>query len=465
MISLKRRFLSLQMIAFILSIILPVISFAQADGEIESLAFNFKGNGPRAMAMGGAYIAIGGDPSAAFWNPAGLASITDSQITAAYTFSSSINRTFSDFYSDTLSITAYDFPLDLSGIDYFALTLPLKQEDLFMVHQVAYRTVRNFGFTGSINNPYTLTTEDSTAIMSSEWNGSGTLHEISYAVGFRAFKIVQIGASYHHYFGGYDYTISNELNGSSAVFQETMVSTGDWEFLGDNFSIGIIVTPWDFLNIGAVFKTNFDLKGQFQRQANYNYSDSISNVSEESSSDGEAVIKHPSEWGIGISFKPIKNLLIAADYTSSNWLADQNEDDDYIRGTINDFQIPTDSSGSTDSLNYPTFSSPESFDQETETYFRMGAEYKLDFKDFSIALRGGFWQHNSIYTDSDNSSISWTGITTGAGIVYNTIKFDVALVMESASYPSYYYYLGYSPNLDISGTTILAQVSYIFESF
>lgn len=459
------RLFSLLSIVLIIFILFPLISLAQADGEIESLAFNFKGNGARAMAMGGAYIAIGGDPSASFWNPAGLASIMDSQITASYNFTSSIERTFADFYSDTFSITAYDFPLDLSGIDYFALTLPLKQEDLFMVHQVSYRTVRNFGFSGSINNPYIMTAEGVSSIMNSTLDSSGTLQEISYAVGFKAFKIIQVGASYHHYFGGYDYTITNELNGESVPFQETMISTGDWEFLGDNFSIGIIVSPWDFLNIGAVFKTNYDLKAKFQRDANYSYTDETSDLSEDYTSEGEATIKYPNELGVGIALKPMKNLTIAADYTASNWLADQNEDDDYIRGTINDYQNPTDTSGSTDPVNYPTFTSPELYNQESETYLRIGAEYVLDFKDFTIAIRGGFWQHNSIFIDSDESSISWTGITAGAGIVYNFVRFDIALIMESASYPNQYNYLGYTPNLDVSSTAMIAQISYIFESF
>lgn len=443
----------------------PLVISAQTDGELETLGFNFRGNGARAIAMGGAYIAVGGDPSAIFWNPAGLAMITDSQLTASYNFSSKVERTFSDFNSDSMSITGFDFPIDLSGIDFISLTLPLKQEDFFMVHQISYRTVHNFGFSGSINNPYTLTTTDYTAEGNSTWDSSGTLQEISYGVGFKALKIIQIGAAYHHYFGGYDYTQTGTLTGQSTAFTETTISIGDWEFLGDNFSIGFIVTPAEFINIGAVFNTNYDLKAKFKREINYTYSDGLGgDTQSENKTEGEAVVHHPSEWGIGISLKPIDNLTIAADYTYSDWLANQNEDDEYIRGTINNYENPSDPSSTSDPLNYPTFTSPDTYDQEAETYLRIGGEYLLEMKDFSIAIRGGFWQHNAIFTDSDNSAITWTGVTAGAGFSMNFIKVDAAVVFESANYPTIYQGLAVQ-DIDASSTELLLQVSYTFESF
>jgi len=467
MISPNRNLHSITICFIIFSLLISISALAQSTGEIEMLAFNFKGNGARALAMGGACIAVGGDPSAAFWNPAGLASITESQITAAYNFSGTMERTYSDFNSDILSITGYDFPLDFSGIDYMALTLPLKQEDLYMVHQVSFRTVHNFGFSGSVSDPYTITKGVNSFSKDVSFESSGAMQEISYAVGFKAFKIIQVGAAYHHFFGGYDYTGTNNSTGLSLQYNENLDSIANWDFLGDNFSIGIIVKPADFLNIGGVFKTNYDLKAKYEIEQNYSYSDSVNDLSTTYSSDGEAVIKHPSEWGLGISLTPMKNLIIAADYTYSNWLADQNEDDEYIRGAINDFYFPYDPEDpptDAETLNYPTFIPPDDYQQEAESYLRFGGEYILDSKDFDIAFRAGFWQHNSIFTDANTESIKWTGITAGAGLALNFIKIDVALVIESASYPAFNFGAD-TQNLDISNTYLFAQVSYTFESF
>ena len=467
MISPNRKFHLIFICFFICSLLIPISALAQNAAEIEMLAFNFKGNGARALAMGGAYIAVGGDPSAAFWNPAGLASITESQITATYNFSGKIERTYSEFDSDTLSVTGFDFPLDFSGIDYIALTLPLKQEDLYMVHQVSYSLVHNFGFSGSVSNPYTLTNDVISLTRNTSLEGSGAMQEISYAVAFKAFEIIQVGAAYHHFFGAYDNIGSDIFSAESMQITEAFDSTANWDFLGDNFSIGIIVKPTDYLNIGGVFKTNYELKAKYKLEQAYSYSDPVSDLATTYSSDGEAVIKHPSEWGFGVSVIPMKNLIIAADYTYSNWLADQNEDGDYIRGTIVDFNFPYDPENppvDTESLNYPTFTYPEDYNQEAESYLRFGGEYILDSKDFNIAVRAGFWEHTSIFTDSNTESIKWTGITAGAGLALNSIKLDVALVLESASYPSFNFNAG-TPTLDISNTYLFAQVSYIFESF
>jgi hypothetical protein len=467
MFSPNRKFHLISICFFIFSLLIPFTAWAQNAGELEMLAFNIKGNGVRALAMGGAYIAVGGDSSAAFWNPAGLASITESQITASYNFSGKIGRTCSEFDTDTLSITGFDFPLDFSGIDYIALTIPLKQEDLYMVHQISYSLVHNFGFSGSVSDPYTITNNVISFTRNASFESSGSMQEISYAVGFKVFEIIQVGAAYHHFFGGYNYTGTDYSSGVSIQYDENIDSTVNWDFLGDNFSVGVIVKPADFLNVGVVFKTNYELKAKYKMDQAYSFTDAANEISYTYSSDGEALIKHPSEWGFGISVIPIKNLIVAADYTYSNWLADQNEDGDYIRGTIVDFNFPYDPENppiDTESLNYPTFTNPEDYNQETETYLRFGGEYIWDLKDFSIAVRAGFWQHTSIFTDSNAESIKWTGITAGAGLVLNPIKFDIALVHESASYPYSNLSTG-TPTLDLSNTSLFAQVSYIFESF
>ena len=61
-----------------LSVVLP------SYGEVRFDALNGSdlgmGVGARAIGMGGAFVAIADDPSATFWNPAGLTEVKDSQI-------------------------------------------------------------------------------------------------------------------------------------------------------------------------------------------------------------------------------------------------------------------------------------------------------------------------------------------------------------------------------------------------
>ena len=60
---------------------------AQAQSKVATTAAQFLGIGvgPRAVAMGGAYVAMGDDASAMYWNPGALSRIGHSQVMAAHT--------------------------------------------------------------------------------------------------------------------------------------------------------------------------------------------------------------------------------------------------------------------------------------------------------------------------------------------------------------------------------------------
>ena len=59
-------------------------------------AFMENGGGARALALGGAFTAVADDPSASFWNPAGLATFEDQEILVMHSerFGDLIDRDF-----------------------------------------------------------------------------------------------------------------------------------------------------------------------------------------------------------------------------------------------------------------------------------------------------------------------------------------------------------------------------------
>ena len=69
-------------LALVATAVAPTAAFA-ATGET-GFAFLKLGVGARAMGMGSAYVAIADDPTALYWNPAGLASVTKTQVTAMH---------------------------------------------------------------------------------------------------------------------------------------------------------------------------------------------------------------------------------------------------------------------------------------------------------------------------------------------------------------------------------------------
>src|SRR3989339_1282058 len=66
----------------ILNILLLGWCCCAAYAEANPAAFLNSGAGVRAMGMGGAYVSISDDPSAVYWNPAGMAKVKRISITA-----------------------------------------------------------------------------------------------------------------------------------------------------------------------------------------------------------------------------------------------------------------------------------------------------------------------------------------------------------------------------------------------
>ena len=62
-----------------LALILVLSAVAMADGIGAFSAFK-NGVGARALAMGGAFVAVANDATAACWNPAGLATLNDTRL-------------------------------------------------------------------------------------------------------------------------------------------------------------------------------------------------------------------------------------------------------------------------------------------------------------------------------------------------------------------------------------------------
>jgi len=74
-------------------------SAVAATGET-GFAFLKLGVGARAMALGGAYVALADDPTAIYWNPAGLAGLAGTQVTAVH------DSWIQDFREEFVAVTA-----------------------------------------------------------------------------------------------------------------------------------------------------------------------------------------------------------------------------------------------------------------------------------------------------------------------------------------------------------------------
>jgi len=68
-----------RVIVLTLALLMVISAMALAEGVGAFSAFD-SGIGARALAMGGAFVAVANDATAAYWNPAGLAGLTDTRL-------------------------------------------------------------------------------------------------------------------------------------------------------------------------------------------------------------------------------------------------------------------------------------------------------------------------------------------------------------------------------------------------
>ena len=88
--------------AIFLALLLPALMPAGAFAAPGETGFSFLklGVGARAMALGSAYVALADDPTAIYWNPAGLAAISGTQVTAMH------NEWIQDFRQEFAAVGA-----------------------------------------------------------------------------------------------------------------------------------------------------------------------------------------------------------------------------------------------------------------------------------------------------------------------------------------------------------------------
>jgi hypothetical protein len=166
----------MRVIAFALLMASLATAPAAAQGNLAETARGVSiGSGSRAMGMGGAFIAVADDASAASWNPAGLAVLekpeaslvwkardrgTESQGRAAFrnqyayqgTFSQTLDWGATDRYhnsyalSEAIDSLGQNASLSSSSFDFASATYPLSIGGFKVVPQVSYQRAIDLGY-------------------------------------------------------------------------------------------------------------------------------------------------------------------------------------------------------------------------------------------------------------------------------------------------------------------------------
>ncbi len=410
---------------------LPVAAQVQLTPDSLSLNdFNATiGAGARALGMGGAFVAVADDGSAASWNPAGLGVLVESELLVAVV---GVDDGSSDYPGYTFSevgdpasggdFTGFATKRDGNFLDYFSYVHLFEAEKRNWVTAFSYQRAINRGFDLTQRTPSALVALNDIrliqrTLVGQTTNSSGGYDVVAAAMGVNVTEQLSLGISLNYWDLDVEQTETTQLEQAfdlgGIVERNTVTFRRFVDQSGSalNANLGLMWRPYPGLSVGAVYKTAFDL--------DLDLTDVIdtTDLPRTGVVGTAATIEWPETYALGVSWRPknVSRLLLSADWTQSKW------SDSKLRR--ND-QAPELFPGGTGVSA-----------QEDSRQIRFGGEFKFKGDLFDIPMRFGVFEDRQILQDDRGDPIDVIGYTAGVGAVFRgkrQWRLDLALVITES---------------------------------
>jgi len=378
-----------------------------------SSSMNPVGSGARAAGMGGAFIAVADDATAASWNPAGLIHLEKPEISLVYSYS---GRGHSYNSSTHPELTGTTHAIDLHDINYASLAYPFVLFERNMIATVNYQ--RLYDMNKQVNINYLWDLKDGDFLRDSiSYSQEGYLGTISPALAIQILPELYFGATVNIWddFAGtcnWKSSYRSSGNGSLSTFPFTQSSRTDstFEFSGLNANLGLLYTLNGRYSFGFVYKTPFSASVQKETttssaQGFPSLPPQFSSESPPAKTSETITIDMPASYGFGFAYRHSDSLSFALDVYRTEWSR---------------FAI----SSSTGSRTNPVTGAPlaQGTPKDT-TQIRTGAEYLFIGDKTVVPLRGGFFYD----PEPGKSRVDdFFGFSIGSGVAIDAYAFDIS---------------------------------------
>jgi long-subunit fatty acid transport protein len=430
----KRSFLAL-------SVLYSICFIANSAERIEiPSSFNPVGSGARALGLGGSFIAVADDATAASWNPAGLMQLRKPEL--ALVFSHTSLKEELDFSLTPEASGTQDTNSD--DLNYFAASYPCGEDQCGknMVFSLNYQRLfdlsRKWDF--SIDRNTGLTD----AVQKYDLEQNGSLNALGLAYAIQLSDTLSLGATVNFWSesdwnSSYDVEATGTLGGFD--FVETLRGKEKFTFEGTNFNLGLLWQVFQKdeqkLTLGLVYKSEFD--GDVNKSVADTSSLSFPDAPDSSSTNStpeftsKLQLTMPASYGLGLGYQWSDNLTGSADIYRTQW-----SDFKFTDSNNNEFSPISGKSLSDTNI-------------EDTTQIRVGVEYRIISQsvaaNYVIPLRFGAFIDPVV---SDNKSEKSKGVSVGTGIAFEHFVVDIAYQYRFASDigTSYLPALGFSQEID-----------------
>jgi len=388
--------------------LLPSVVFSQQEAVEIPSSPNPVGSGARAMGMGGAFIAVADDATAASWNPAGLYQLETPEVSIVGTYFD--RNEDNDFGTNPESSGPQD--VSKGSINYLSIVYPFTYWGHSMVFSINYQSL--YDFTRDYNFSFNQEGTGISGIQDIKFAQDGSLSALGVAYCIQITPKFSFGLTLNIWDdnlgdNGWEQQTENTFNGydGGTPFTYKFDTLYEYSFRGLNSNIGLMWHHSRKLTIGAVLKTPFTADLSVDSSSYYflNHPDFPDAVPQESESSTQNELDMPMSYGIGISYRFSDNLTVSSDIYRTEWDQFILRDEDGLETS-------------------PITGKPiDETDVGPTTQLRAGAEYLFITNNYLIPIRTGLFYDPA---PADGSSDDFYGVSIGSGIAKGRLVFDLA---------------------------------------
>jgi long-subunit fatty acid transport protein len=313
--------------ALLLGGVLLVAATASAQQLEFSSSLNPVGSGARAMGMGGAFIGVADDATAASWNPAGLIQLEKPEVSFVYSY---FQRS-QDYHLDPVNGSGTGGTMDASSVNFASIAYPFvlfnRNVTVSLNSQRLYEMNKNVSLTAVSRDQDGVPVYDNAL----SFTQKGQLYAFSPAVAVQVVEGFYLGGTFNIWeplFGRNGWTTSQTTVTTPApgtpfppdlqvtrAFQETV------KFSGFNANVGLLWNMTGSVTLGGVVKTPFDakLKTEQSSTATVAFTSSGTINSQTSSLTEQQTLRMPLSWGLGLAYRHSDSLTLSLDIYQTFW--------------------------------------------------------------------------------------------------------------------------------------------------
>jgi len=372
------------------------------------------GSGARALGMGGAFIAVADDATAASWNPGGLIQLESPEVSVVGAMFHRIED--NDFNTNPEASGRQTLSKD--NLNYLSLAFPFALWDRNMIVSVNYQYLYDLNREWDFQLLQTSQTPPITSLNRQVGKiQSGHLSALGLAYCIQMTPGLSLGVTLNIWNdtlddNGWELTSREQGTGSSQLgpFNYSYDRVDRYSFEGANVNLGMLWNINSHLTVGAVFKSPFtaDLRHESDsftalRFPNNPLLDSVDAAPVIETEDEK--LDMPVSYGIGLAWRFSDAFTMSADLYRTEW-------GDYVR---------TDAAGNKTSP--VTGKSTDESDIDATHQVRFGGEYLFIGRKYIVPIRAGIFYDP---VPADGNPDDYFGFSLGSGVARGRCVFDMA---------------------------------------